>query len=191
MVASLTYSDIQTLSPLEVVRELRSMDSFPMDQLQAKDLIVLDRLESPVNDLNYNDIYIKGIYILFDANGKAKYVGKSKNGFYGRLMGHLYPVARPGWGWNAILRKLGGQRLNIPHDELTTEDHEHDLVALLGYHLVLIDSENQLSDQQLGWLEKVVMKALRIEDDEHLLNSRIGWLNDQQLKQSIHELLTA
>jgi hypothetical protein len=189
MVTRLTYSNIKDFNPFEVIEALRTIEKYPLSQLKASDLIVSSNLDKLLNDLNYNDIYFKGIYILFDTDNHVKYVGKSKNGFYGRLMGHLYTVAKPGWGWNAILRKLGGNRLNIPHDELTTVDHEYDLPTLLEYRLVLIDTEDLLSPQQLGWLEKFLMKAFRVDEEEYLLNTRIGWLSREESNTPIKQLL--
>lgn len=190
MVAKIKYSDLREMVPMEAVGFIKSLDKYPLSELNASDLLVSKNLQTPINDLfNYNDIYCKGIYVLFDENNNVRYVGKSKNGFYGRLMGHLYTVAKPGWGWNAILIKLAQERLKPLNRHLTNEDHEEDLKTLINYGIVLIDVENTLSDTQLGWLEKIIMKAARIEHENHMLNTRIGWLRDWEIESSVYNLI--
>lgn len=190
MLASLTYPSIADLTPGAAAQTISALKKYTLQQVVVADLLVPDVLQQPVYNLNTWDIFTGGIYVFFDDRDNVRYVGKSKNGFYLRLMSQLDTTHRAHWGWNALLRKLGGERTGKPHHKLTTADHEKDLRTLLHFHMAVVTVDNyKLNEQQLGWLEKYLMKGFRELPGENLLNTRTGKLHPSEKTQTLKQLI--
>ena len=190
MVAKINYSKAKVKLLSELVAVINATEKGTLKEIVARDVIHQDIMNKPLHELWYNDIFSWGVYLFFDPNDRIRYVGKSKNGFYGRLMSQMDTTHRPFWGWNALLRKMGGEITGKAHDKLSDADHEIDYKTLLKYKLFLIEIEKgELSEKQLGWLEKYVMKAFREEKNQKLLNTQVGWLTEQEKAITINELV--
>jgi hypothetical protein len=190
MIQRTFYSEIKFLKLEELVRGIDRMEKFSLQDVQVKDLLNDKVLNSSINDIYYNDLYTRGIYLFFNDKNQIRYIGKSKNGFYGRFMSHMDTTPRPFWGWNVILTKLGVERTGTAHNMLDIKEHETSLRELLRYKLVVIEaSETELSAQQLGWLEKLLQKAYKAHGGELLLNQRIGKLSKDEMMMAIEDLV--
>ena len=190
MITSIKYSSIQNKTPVELVDFILEKEKHTLKEVQVKDLIDVKMMNAFINDIYYNDIFIRGIYLFFDEQNRIRYVGKSKNGFYGRLMSQMDTQHRPFWGWNVILLKLGVERTSILHNELNDKEHEISLKTLLMYRIVIIEaSKEEINEQQLGWLEKIVMKVFKESPEEKLLNTRVGRLSQQEKLSKIKNLI--
>ncbi len=85
---------------------------------------------------------------------------------------------------------MGGERTGKLHDELTNNDHKKDYEKLLQYKIVLIEATvAEINDEELGWLEKIIMKAFKDLPNENLLNTRTGRLRNEDYKKTIHNLV--
>lgn len=129
--------------------------------------------------------------MFFDSNNIIKYVGKTHQGFYTRLMSQLDTTPYGYFGWNALFRILGGNRTGKPHHKLEEVDHDIEYNEVINYKLVLIDvdTHKEVSSDQLKILEKIIMKAFRAQDGNALVNTRIGWLTDLEWEKTIDELI--
>lgn len=179
------------MQPFEAIQFLQNMEKGLVKEVTVLDLLNSETIHRPFMETSFVDLYPRGVYLFFDQNNCIKYVGKTHQGFYNRLMSQLDITPMGNFGWNALLRILGGNRTGKAHNELTEDDHEIDFNEVSNYKLVLIDAGTwkELSAVQLLSLEKVIMKAFRAQEGNGLINTRIGWLQNHQLEQTINEIL--
>ena len=127
MVTIIKYQDIKNLKPLDAVAFLLAKEKHALNQLEPFDLLREDILHRKFVNQYYTWLFIRGVYLFFTPkNEEVIYIGKAKDGFYGRFMGHISTEFKANFGWNAILRKMGGKRLSTLHNNLSTEEHKKD-----------------------------------------------------------------
>jgi hypothetical protein len=191
MVTKVSYKDIESLNPEQVINFLQNINKGLVKDVTVRDLLNEATLTRPFAETFFVDLYPRGVYLFFDANDVIRYVGKTHQGFYTRLMSQLDTTPYGHFGWNALFRIIGGARTQKPHHELTEEDHEIEYNEVINYKLVLIDvgTWKEVSSDQLNRLEKVIMKSFRESGSQSLVNTRIGWLADYQWNHTIKELI--
>lgn len=189
MVSKLNYDTIKNMRPMDAMHYLQSIEKGLVKDVTVLDLLNADTLQKPFAETYFIDLYPRGIYLFFDQSDCIKYVGKTHQGFYNRLMTQLDTTFYEGFGWNALFRILGGNRTGKAHDDLCEEDHEVEYDEVINYKLILIDTHRDISSYQLGVLEKIIMKAFRAQEKNTLVNTRIGWLTEDQYTQTIKELI--
>jgi hypothetical protein len=192
MVTKVRYSAIENMQPFEAIQFLQNMEKGLVKEVTVLDLLNSETIHRPFVETNFVDLYPRGVYLFFDQNNCIKYVGKTHQGFYTRLMCQLDVTPYGYFGWNAFFRILGGNRTGKPHHELTEDDHQIEFDEVIKYKLVLIDvgTWEEISSDQLKVLEKIIMKAFRAQEVNGLVNTRIGWLRDDQWEQTINELIS-
>lgn len=191
MVTKIRYEDIKNLTPEEATSLLRNTEKGLVKDITVLDLLNKEILNKPFAETYFVDLYPRGIYLFFDSDDAIRYVGKTHQGFYTRLMSQLDTTHYGFFGWNALFRILGGTRTNKAHHELTEEDHEVEYGEVINYKLVLVDvgGWSEVSSDELKVLEKVIMKAFREQDGNRLVNTRVGRLNDFEWSQKIDDLM--
>ncbi len=190
MVTRIFYKDLEKLFPEDAISYILSKKKNLVKNVTVIDLLNEYCLKKPFAETYFTDIFPRGIYLFFDKNNNIRYVGKSNQGFLNRLMSHMDTTPHGYWGWNALLRKMGGERTNKLHQDLTKKDHEYDWKVAQNYKLILIEaSHKELNPKELKWFEEVIMKAFRKQKNQRLLNTKIGWLTDDEWKTSIKNLV--
>jgi hypothetical protein len=188
MITKLAFGEINALSPVEAVARFHALEKCKVKEMVVSD--VLGALDKPFIDTYYRDVFPAGVYLFFDEDNYVKYIGQSGNGFFNRMMSQLDPTPSDGWGWNVLLKKMGTQRLGKRYDELTEEDHWHDLEILEDFGLVFMELEmDGIANGHHRSLERILLKSFREIKGERLLNTGIGWLQDEHWSKSIGELL--
>ncbi|MFN8263785.1 MAG: hypothetical protein U0T07_09685 [Chitinophagales bacterium] len=187
------YAEIASLKLEEAINYLESIPKYKVSDFKLIDLLNAENFQKPIIDTYFRDLSNNGIYIFYDENKNVRYIGQSKKGFYERILTQLDTTVYQYFGWNALLRKIGGIRTGKHHHELTEDDHCVDFETVKNYYLLLIAVPDKFEDWKLPQLEKYLMKAYR-EVNYHkgnclLLNTRIGWLNDSDWEIPINDLL--
>ena len=184
------YDDIKNMLPQEAIDFINGIEKTCVKDFQVLDMLNSDVLNRSFADTFYREVFPRGVYLFFDSENAITYVGQSSQGFFHRLMSQFDITPGGDWGWNALLRKMGGKRTGKGHNELTEDDHDMDFQLLKEYKLLLIEDKNQeLSKEETGWLEKCIMKAFRGQQRNALLNTNIGWLADHQWQMTIEQYL--
>ena len=195
MPSRIKYHDIKDLKPEEVYNYLCTLEKPVVNDMRVKDVLNLDSLDKPLAGARFIDLSPRGVYMFFTPGGRVRYVGQTNKGFYDRILTQLDTTTYGHWGWNAMLRMMGGRRLNKPHIELEEADHEIDLEEVKKDSLLMIEvgSEQDMSAAKLKKLEKLMMKIYRSMEhrlpDYTLMNGQIGWLDDPLWENTIEQLL--
>ncbi|WP_438939957.1 hypothetical protein [Chitinophaga hostae] len=191
MVTRINYNDIKDLKPAAVFSHLNNLSKFYVRDLLVKDLLNEGVWEKSVKDFYFVDMSPRGIYMFFKED-KVRYIGQTNQSFYQRLPTQLDTYVYPGgFGWNSMIRIMGGNRTGKLHKDLTTEDHEIDYEEMIGYKLLLIEVDrcDRISAYNLLWIEKILLKTYRELAGGMLLNNRIGWLNKGDWDKTLDELI--
>ncbi|MFN8298372.1 MAG: hypothetical protein U0T75_04635 [Chitinophagales bacterium] len=190
MTTRIHYSDIKAMLPQEAINHIQQLEKKFVRDFKVIDMLNKDALEKPFADTFYREVFPMGVYLFFDSNDMIRYVGQSAQGFFHRLMSHFDITPGGHWGWNALLRKMGGLRTGKKHHELSEKDHAVDFDLLKNYKLLLIEVQfGELSKDELKWLEKLIMKAFRGQAKHELLNTNIGWLAKHEWQMPIEKYL--
>lgn len=190
MVTKIYFNDIKDKKPWDAIQYIQGLKKSIVSEVLTIDLLNENALNKPFASTFYKELYPRGVYILFDENDNVRYVGESNKGFFERLMAQFDTTHYEYWGWNAMLRKMGGIRTGKTHDELTEEDHDVDWNIAIKYKLVLIEVKHEeINPKELKWLEKVIMQTFREVPNQQLLNTRIGWLPETNWEKTIEDLV--
>lgn len=196
MPSRIKYDDIKDLKPEEVYNYITALEKPVVKGMKLRDVLSLDSLDMPLVDAQYTDLSPRGVYMFFAQGGRARYIGQTNKSFYDRILIQLDTTYYGHWGWNAMLRMMGGKRLAKGHDELCEDDHCTDLEEVMNDRLLMIDvgKENDMDAATLKRLEKLIMKIYRSmehkQPDYTLMNGRIGWLDDPLWENTIDQLLS-
>lgn len=190
MIKHISYSDIINKKPQGIVDFLNSQSKPQRKNVLLEDLMNIPYLKNPFSSSDFDTIFSRGVYLFYDENEVIRYIGSTNQGFLHRLMCHVNTYPQGGWGWNMILRKMGGERLGKSHNELSQKDHEYDWKIFQNYHLLLIDIKHHEADgNKLKKIERIIMKSYRDQPEQKLLNNRIGWLREHEWKMKLKELV--
>lgn len=195
MPSRIKYEDIKGLKPEETYHYLCKLEKPVVNDMKVRDVLNLDSLDKPLAGARFIDLSPRGVYMFFTPGGRVRYIGQSKKSFYERILTQLDTTTYGHWGWNAMLRMMGGRRLNKPHIELEETDHETDLEEVKKDSLLMIEvgDEDDMSAAKLRKLEKLMMKIYRSMEHEQsdyaLMNGQIGWLDDLLWENTIEQLL--
>lgn len=191
MVAIIPYHELKNHRPLAAVDFILKEQKWKFKELKAQDLFCELNMYKHFVELNFIDVHLRGVYLFFEGND-IRYIGKAKDGFYSRFMGHTDTTFRANFGWNALLRKIGSARTNKGPNELSTDDHNIDFYTMIEYKLVLIDVELDGDDEEkkvISKLEKMLMRAFEYKQPNKIFNTRFGRFNLNDDKQKIVELI--
>ena len=190
MIAKLEYSKIKSLTLLELLDLITNTRKGKMTDVVPKDILHNNELNKSLPSLRYDDIFSKGVYLFFERNNRLRYVGKSKNGFYGRFLNQIDTTHKAFWGWNVILSKMVTERNGSAQEDQTQAEYEREKKILLTYTLIVIEDDLRiLSDQQFGSLERFLMRIYNEHGSANLLNKRFGSLKQNQIHMTIEDLL--
>lgn len=198
MVTIVKYTDIENLKPMEVVDCLNQMPKHPFNSMLVEDIFESNVLKSPFINQYYRHIFKRGTYLFFDSKNSIKYIGKAKDGFYPRLMGHITTDFRPGIGFNAALVKISIER-GIPYDKLCKEDLDKSLKTLGKFHILLVDveynvtevngEEQDINNHIPGKLETILKKAFKVNYEKTLMNTNVGRLSPWESENNIKNIV--
>jgi hypothetical protein len=190
MTTKINYNEIKDMTPEGAYHHINSIEKCLVRDFKMKDLINSGIMEMPVHEFRFVDLSPRGIYMFFDANGQATYIGQTNHSFYQRLPVQLDTWVYKGFGWNSMLRIMGGNRTGKNHDALTEEDHCIDLETVLDYKLLLIEvnPDNEITANRLMWIEKVLLKAYK-RYGSALINGKIGGLYDHHWGWTIDRII--
>jgi|GEM_PF-4008484 len=193
MIAKINYSEIKNLNPTDAFELIQGIKKGHVKDAKMSDIVNTNSLEKKIHEFSFVDLSFRGVYMFFDSNGNAKYIGQTNDSFYQRLPTQLDTWFYNGFGWNSMLRIMGGIRTGKQHYQLTEEDHEEDLKEVLTWNLLLVvvDRTEPVDAYKLMWIEKVLLKTYRKIQNNTLINGRIGWLNENQWKMSVHEIINS
>ena len=191
MVAKINYNEVKLMKPEEAFHHINSIQKGQVKDMRMYDIVNMDSLNKAVHDFCFIDLSPRGVYMFFDQDGHARYIGQTNQSFYQRLPTQLDTWFYSGFGWNSMLRIMGGVRLNKPHNQLTEEDHEVDLAEILNYHILLIEVDRckEIESNQLLWIEKILLKTYKRFDGNRLLNGNVGGLYSNQWQMAINNLI--
>lgn len=187
MITKITYDSIKGETPLGLIGFIKSKQKKAFEEFKVSDFIKEDMMKVPFVDINYTDIFSFGVYMFISPDYKSIYVGKSKNGFYDRLMGQKNTKFKMHWGWNAILQKMALKKLHKQYSSLTDQDMGDSLIDLKKYYLVLIEVNDKAFP--IGRLENLIMRAINTESKSSLLNNSITSLRKLEHIQTVNQIL--
>ncbi len=191
MVARINYEDIKNMKPYEAYELISNVPCYKVSEAKVKDLVNQELLDSPLHEFTDNGFSSRGLYFFFNAEKNAIYIGQTNTQYLARLTTQLDTTFYPGWGWNSLLRILGGIRTGKPHDELSYEDHEIDLEQLLECQLLLIEvnRSNDVDSTKLKRLERTMQKLFKEVEDNVLLNGNTGELKPHEWEMVINNII--
>ena len=191
MVAKINYSEIKDLMPEEAFHYINGLEKGQVKDARMSDIVNMESLNKAIHEFCFVDLSPRGVYMFFDSNGHARYIGQTKHSFYQRLPTQLDTWFYQGFGWNSMLRIMGGIRTGKPHNQLTEQDHEEDLEEVLNYQLLLIEVDRckNIDAKNLLWIEKILLKGYRRFGGGRLLNGNIGGLYSNQWQMTVDSLI--
>ncbi|MCB2196981.1 MAG: hypothetical protein KQH79_14060 [Bacteroidetes bacterium] len=182
------YEDIKDIHPQEFILKLSKESKKKFKEITVNDFIEKENLSKSFIDINYTEIFTYGVYLFFNQNQEVAYVGKSKNGFYDRLMGQKNTRFKKHWGWNTILQKIAMNVHGKEYDNLTDNDLKESLEVLEDYSLILIEVQN--NSVPIGRLEGLLMRASNFIWGNSLLNNSKTKLYKREVNSTIQEILS-
>lgn len=190
MITKINYNEIKDMSPEAAYHYINALDKKLVREFTMKDIVNVGFLDMPVHEFSFVDLSPRGIYMFFDGEGKATYIGQTNQSFYQRLPVQLDTWVYKGFGWNSMLRIMGGRRTGKHHDALTEDDHCIDLETVLDHRLLLIevDHDETIDANRLMWIEKVLLKAYK-KYGSNLINGNIGGLYDHHWNWTIDNII--
>jgi len=190
MIAKIPYDSISGLTPTQIQDFISDEPKYLVKEATVRDLLNENMLKVSLHEFTDNGFCSRGIYMFFNLSGKPIYIGKTNTNFLQRLTTQLDTTPYPGWGWNSLLRILGGNRTGKHHDELSEDDHAIDLEGLLDHTLLLIDvPRNTVDSTRLTRLERTLQKTFKEIPENELLNSNTGLLRMHEWEMTIEQII--
>ncbi len=195
MPARIKYEDIKDMKPEEAYHYISKLDKPVVKNIRTRDLMNEVTLSKPAVGTKFAALSPRGVYIFFDEEGYARYVGQAKNSFYDRILVQLDTHYYKGWGWNSMLTILGCNRLRVDHDKLSEEEHDKDIEEVKKYKLLMIDvgTKEEVNAYQLNRLERRLMQTCKEMEQEQnrLLNNRVAELPYHDWDKTLDQILNA
>ncbi len=188
MILRIKYDDIKKMKPMEMVSFIKSSDKKTLKSISVNEFIDMTALNNNITDIYYSDIFYSGVYVFLNKHNQGVYVGKSKDGFYGRIMSQLTTKYRKGWGWNALLQKIAVSVEGKSYENINDQDLENAYTVLIDYFFIMISigSENI----SLTKLENLLIRAFNVVDSDTLLNNSNNTLRKFEQNLDVNQIVS-